>query len=153
MRRSRRNPLSPHFVIEEFDSHDGARVPHRQEHALVHLCEWWLEPLRGFFGPVTIHSGYRTPAHNQAVGGARSSVHLLRTPLPLRGAGSTRAAAAADVTCATGSPAAWATWAEQHRRRFPHLAMRQRGGIGLYPSFLHLDTAPLRDWDGARQAR
>jgi hypothetical protein len=144
---SRRSPLGQHFVIEEFDSHDGARVPARDEGAIAHLVEWWLEPLHAFFGPVTVHSGYRSPAQNRAVGGVRYSVHLLRTPLPRRGTSSTTRAAAADVTCATGNPAMWAAWAREHRHRHAHLMAYGRGGIGHYSTFVHLDTGPARDWD------
>ncbi len=145
---SRRLRLSEHFVIEEFDSKDGARVRPRDEGGIAHLVEWWLEPMRAYFGPVTVHSGYRSLARNQVVGGAPRSVHLLRTPLPRRPAGSHTPAAAADVTCATGTPAGWQRWAQQHRRRHPSLSLHGRGGIGHYASFVHLDTAPLRDWNG-----
>jgi hypothetical protein len=143
---SRRSHLSAHFSVEEFDSHDGALVPRGDELAIVHLCDWWLEPLRGWFGPVTVHSGYRSLAQNAAVGGKRASVHLLHTPLPRRGTGSSLKAAAADITCATGNPALWAEWARQHRTSSPHLARKGRGGIGFYPGFVHLDTGPARDW-------
>ncbi len=146
MRRSRRADLGPHFVIEEFDSGDGARVPLGDERAVAHLVRWWLEPLRGAFGPVIVHSGYRSLARNTAVGGAPRSVHMLRTALPRREAGASTKAAAADVSCATGTPASWAAWAQEHRRRQPHLALCGRGGIGHYSSFVHLDTAETRDW-------
>jgi hypothetical protein len=143
-----RQVLSRHFVIEEFDSKDGARVRLRDEGGIAHLVEWWLEPMREQWGAVTVHSGFRSLAHNAAVHGARRSVHLLRTPLPGRPAGSSTPAAAADVTCARGTPAGWHLWAQQHRRRHPHLSLHGRGGIGQYASFIHLDTAALRDWNG-----
>ena len=34
-----------------------------------------LQPLRNRFGPIVIHSGYRPPALNAAVGGANHSTH------------------------------------------------------------------------------
>ena len=48
-----------------------------------------LQKLRDECGPLIINSGYRCPAHNQHVGGAKESMHLdfatdvrpLRTPL------------------------------------------------------------------------
>jgi len=146
MMDARRTLLTAHFRLSEFDSHDGALVRGADEGAIAHLCEWWLEPLRAFFGPVTVHSGYRSTAHNFAVGGAKRSVHLLRTPLPRRPRGSAVKAAAADVSCATGNPAMWAEWARQHRAAHPHLGPRGRGGIGVYRTFVHLDTAGNRGW-------
>jgi hypothetical protein len=40
------------------------------------LCEKLLEPIRAQFGPVSVHDGYRDPAHNARVGGAANSQHL-----------------------------------------------------------------------------
>jgi hypothetical protein len=42
----------------------------------VQLCTLLLEPIRVKFGPVNVHDGYRTPEHNQRVGGAADSQHL-----------------------------------------------------------------------------
>jgi uncharacterized protein YcbK (DUF882 family) len=98
------------------------------------------------FGRVTVHSGYRTAAHNLAVGGAKQSVHMLTTALPDRPRGSVTVAAAADVSCATGDPQRWSDWAREHRQRHHHLAWQGRGGVGQYSSFVHLDTASVRDW-------
>jgi uncharacterized protein YcbK (DUF882 family) len=144
-RRTRRR-LSPHFVIEEFDSHDGGLVPADQVAAIQHLVDWLLEPLRAAFGPVTVLSGYRTASHNAAVGGARASVHMLRTPLPGRGQRSGTAAAAADVTVAGQSPFIVAGWSRAECRESAHLAAKGRGGVGRYPNFVHLDTGPARNW-------
>jgi hypothetical protein len=138
--------VTAHFRLDEFDCRDGSEVRGRDEGAIAHVCGWWLEPLRATFGPVTVRSGFRSVPYNRAVGGARHSVHLLRTPLPRRPTGSAVKAAAADVTCATGNPAMWAEWARQHRQRHDHLALRGRGGIGVYPGFVHLDTGAARDW-------
>ncbi len=143
-----RHRLSRHFTVEEFDSRDGARVPVAHHQALEHLCHWILEPLREGFGAVSVHSGFRSEAHNLRVGGAKRSVHLLRTPLPGRGRFSTTMAAAADVTCAEGTPSLWAAFARAERHDSEHLELWKRGGVGSYNSFVHLDTGPARDWRG-----
>ncbi len=39
------------------------------------LCQTVLEPIRVQFGPVHIHDGYRSPAHNAEVGGKPTSWH------------------------------------------------------------------------------
>lgn len=64
--------LSAHFSRHEFDSHDGARAAPTV--ALIAA----LEKLRARKGgaPLRIISGYRSPAHNRAVGGAKKSRHM-----------------------------------------------------------------------------
>jgi len=143
--RSRRR-LSPHFVVEEFDSRDGARVPDEHLDAIAKLVDWWLTPMRAEFGAVTVLSGYRSHAHNLRVGGARHSVHLLSTRLPNADPRFGAVAAAADVTCAEGSPRQWSSWAGHHRQAHAKLGPRGRGGIGTYITFLHLDTGDWRRW-------
>jgi hypothetical protein len=145
--RTRRR-LGRHFVIEEFDSNDGRRVPAGQEAALQHLVDWWLTPLRAEFGAVHVLSGYRSPEHNAAVGGASRSVHMLRTPMPAPHGRWRPMAAAADVTCAEGSPREWSAWAGRERQAQHELAGHGRGGIGTYITFMHLDTGPWRRWTG-----
>ena len=72
--------LSPHFRLSEFMSKDGANTPDsvlddlRRQAAL-------LEVIRSAAGdrPISINSGYRSPSHNTAVGGATHSQHPLGT--------------------------------------------------------------------------
>ena len=65
--------LAPGFKVREFRCRDGSDVVMIDE-SLVML----LQCIREHFGkPITITSGYRTAAHNAAVGGAKSSQHLL----------------------------------------------------------------------------
>jgi hypothetical protein len=146
IRQRTRRRLSRHFVIEEFDSRDGLHVPGDLVDAVAHLVDWWLTPLRSEFGAVTILSGYRSPAHNRAVGGASRSVHLLTTPMPAPHGAWRPMAAAADVTCSGGSPREWSAWATRERAASHQLSGHGRGGIGTYITFLHLDTGPWRRW-------
>ena len=61
--------LAPGFKVREFRCRDGSDVVMIDE-SLVML----LQCIREHFGkPITITSGYRTAAHNAAVGGAKSS--------------------------------------------------------------------------------
>lgn len=65
--------LAPDFKVRELRCKDGSDTVMVDE-ALMLL----LQCIREHFGKaVTITSGYRTAAHNAAVGGAKSSQHLL----------------------------------------------------------------------------
>ena len=122
--------LSPHFRVREFRCHDGSD-PVVIDSALVEL----LEQLRAHFGkPVTITSGYRTPAHNAKAGGAKFSQHLYGR--------------AADIRVPGVSVEDVAACAE-------HL-LPGRGGVGRYPAkagrvagWVHVDTrAEKARWKG-----
>lgn len=76
--------LSPHFTFEELTttSRDSLLEQNRFEAkarmaALTDLATTLLEPVRAKFGPVSIHCAFRGPALNAAVGGAKSSQHLV----------------------------------------------------------------------------
>jgi uncharacterized protein YcbK (DUF882 family) len=104
------------FFMSEFDCHDGTRVPARAHGEVMILVRGYLDPLRAEFGPVTVHSGFRTKVHNKSVG----HVYSLQ---PGRGV-------AADVSCRVGRPRDWAEFLE---RLHP-------GGLGRYENFVHVDT-------------
>ena len=114
--------LSPHFRLREFASKDGSDKV-LVDDALVDL----LEQIRAAAGgAVTINSGYRSPAHNAAVGGVSSSQHLYGR--------------AADIVVEGASPLLVGQIAEYYLDR--------RGGIGVYKSFTHVDTRAVRSrWD------
>jgi uncharacterized protein YcbK (DUF882 family) len=136
-----RHRLSPHFVIEEFDCHDGHRVPTRAIKAYERLCALVLEPLRERYGVCHVVSGYRDPAYNARVGGARMSAHMCGDDHGLK-------AHAADVHFAHGRPSLWGEVADDLLTR--HYS--PGGGLGVYPSggWIHIDDRTYRArWTGA----
>jgi uncharacterized protein YcbK (DUF882 family) len=134
-----RRRLSKHFTVEEFDCHDGTKVMKRDYNGLAYLCRTYLEPLRKKYGPVTVHSGYRTISYNRSVGGASQSFHIYTIH-----DGNDQAA---DVSCARGKPSDW-------HRTVNYLRNKHRGGkggLGLYPNlgFIHVDIRDYKaDWTG-----
>src|SRR6056297_2749180 len=84
-----------------------------------------LQALRDRLGkPLIVRSGYRSPEHNRAVGGAKASKHM-------RGI-------AFDIAMDNHDPAAF------------EAAAREIGflGFGFYPrsGFMHIDLGPAREW-------
>lgn len=47
-----------------------------ERQALTALCVNLLEPVRNRFGPVSIHSGFRSKAVNAKIGGSKTSQHM-----------------------------------------------------------------------------
>ena len=115
--------LAPGFKVREFRCRDGSDAI-MIDQTLVVL----LQAIREHFGKaVTITSGYRTATHNTAVGGAKSSQHLLGR--------------AADIQVAGVSVEDVASYAEA--------LMPDWGGVGRYPikpgrarGWVHVDTRP-----------
>ena len=76
--------LSPNFHLSEFVKSQAASrrgIPNKPGEAEIAalrlLCHKVLEPTRAHFGkPLVISSGYRSPAVNRAIGGARNSQHV-----------------------------------------------------------------------------
>lgn len=76
--------------------------------------------------PVFVTSGYRCPAHNAAVGGAKNSLHLKGKAFDL--------------------PYGGAFGLQELLTRAQHAGFT---GFGFYTRFLHVDTGPARCWVGA----
>ena len=115
--------LSPAFRVREFRCRDGTDTILIDEGLVV-----LLQCIREHFGkPVTITSGYRTAAHNKAVGGAPYSQHCYGR--------------AADIRVAGVPVEQLAAYAET--------LLPGTGGIGRYPvkagrakGWVHVDTRP-----------
>lgn len=118
-------PVVPggNFKLEEFDSGDGARLPAAAKRNIEVLIQQ-LEVIRQACGnrPIRISSGYRSPAHNAAQGGAPNSQHLQGK--------------AADVKVKGMRPA-------QVRDVIKRLMDEGKiipGGLKAYKTFTHYDT-------------
>lgn len=120
-----RGALSAHFRVSEFDCHDGRKVPAVAIPALKLLAFLLLEPMRAEFGACTVLSGYRPEDYNRRIGGARASQHIYEL---------TPESVAADLVFAHGTPRDWYRKADE----------LGAGGLGLYPSFVHVDNRPGR---------
>lgn len=123
--------LSPHFNLREFSCKNGTQVPKGSVPALQRLCSEVLEPLRDRFGTCNVMSGYRPVDYNRKIGGAKFSQHIYDLHPN---------SVAADLTFARGRPSEWADAAEP---------LLQRGGLGRYGSFIHVDNRGTRSrWSG-----
>ena len=73
--------ISTHFKVKEFACKDGSAIIFVDDY-MVQV----LEILRNKMGgkPITITSGYRTPAHNAKVGGAKYSYHMRGMAVDIR---------------------------------------------------------------------
>lgn len=81
--------MTKNFQLSEFQCKSGAPMPLSVRVNIERLANN-LQALRDEVGkPITITSGYRSPAHNKAVGGAKNSQHLLGTAADFKVSGMT----------------------------------------------------------------
>ena len=73
--------VGPHFRVKEFACKDGSTITFIDDYMVT-----ILELLRKKLGnkPIIITSGYRTPAHNDKVGGAKYSYHMRGMAVDIR---------------------------------------------------------------------
>ncbi len=106
--------LSANFKVREFACHDGTDTVFIADE-LVTL----LQAIRDHFGkPVTINSGYRTETWNTRNGGSPRSQH--------------KYGRAADICINGVTPQQIAAYAKT--------LMPDWGGVGVYPTFCHVDV-------------
>jgi hypothetical protein len=77
--------LTANFSAKEFLAYDNGKRYFSPESIpewsykldlLRFLCHTILQPIRDIHGPLSIHSGYRSPEWNLTVGGSRTSDHM-----------------------------------------------------------------------------
>ena len=88
-----------------------------------------LDRVRDLLGaPIVTLSVYRSPEYNRKIGGAKNSEHMKFTAVDF-------------LAKANSGPAEWANVVRQRQSGM------FKGGIGVYPSFVHVDTRGVnRDW-------
>lgn len=115
--------LTANFKVREFACNDGSDVVF----VAPELVEVLQKIREHFKAAVTISSGYRTPAYNKKVDGATYSQHQYGT--------------AADIKVKGVAPKTVAAFAET--------LLPKKGGIGIYPTFTHVDVREVRSrWNG-----
>jgi uncharacterized protein YcbK (DUF882 family) len=114
--------LTKNFNLSEFDCKDGTKVPEKYLLNVKYVADN-LQVLRDYLEvPVQVTgSGYRTPAHNKKVGGAKFSQHLT--------------ASGADINAQGYEPKQLAEVIELLILK----GKMKQGGLGVYPNFVHYD--------------
>ena len=111
--------FTPNFNLTEF-LHDGDTPPNLVQVENLHRLAWALQAIRDIVhSPIIINSGYRSEAHNKAVGGVKNSLH--------------RKGLAADIVVLDMQPKA-----------FQHFMTNWSGGMGMYEDYTHLDIRGSR---------
>lgn len=114
--------LTKNFHLNEFRSKDGAETPCEAQVNLKELA-LNLQVLRDSLKkPISITSGYRSPAHNARVGGVKNSQHVLGK--------------AADIVIPGLRPVEVAAKIEALIKE----GKMKNGGVGIYPTFVHYDV-------------
>ena len=123
--------LTKNFSLHEFKCRDGTVVPEEYMENVQELAEN-LQVLREHIGkPIIVISGYRSPAYNRKIDGARRSQHLV--------------AKAGDLIVNGMTP-------DEVKEAIVHLIKEgkmKKGGVGLYTHFTHYDVRGFnRRWYG-----
>jgi uncharacterized protein YcbK (DUF882 family) len=124
--------LTTNFTLREFECNDGTTVPEKYI-SNVNKLAYNLQVLRDELKkPIHINSGYRHPAYNKRIGGAKFSQHLT--------------ASASDITVRDITP-------KKLARTILKLIKQGKmteGGVGLYNGFVHYDIRGTKArWDNS----
>ncbi len=138
------NLRSRYFNVAEFGCHSGEPYPEAWQDRLEALCSQ-LDVIRADWGgPVRIVSGYRTPAWNLRIAGAKLSQHV-----------SGYAADIQPMVPATSMHASIISLNARILRLMSESKLPLVGGLGYYPNrWLHIDVRAkppnghVARWDG-----
>ena len=138
-------PVSQFFVPAEFACRDGTFYPEEWDARWTLLVLKLCDPIRRMWGsPLTVVSGYRTQAYNDSL--LASGHHPAANSQHINGM-------AADLS--PGHIEGRDSVSELHEmvlRSYDVGQLPQLGGLGIYPTWIHVDVfhAPdghLRRWD------
>lgn len=116
--------LTNNFSKSEFDCKSGEEMP-LDVLENVKLLAIQLQKIREYVGkPIRINSAYRSEAHNEAIGGVKTSQHILGK--------------AADITIDTFTPDEVVSIIENMLTN-EMLGGFYIGGLGSYNTFTHVD--------------
>jgi len=116
--------LTNNFTKSEFDCKSGEEMP-LEVLENVKLLAIQLQKIRDYVGkPIRINSAYRSEAHNEAIGGVKTSQHILGK--------------AADITIDTFTPDEVVSIIENMLTN-EMLGGFYIGGLGSYNTFTHVD--------------
>jgi|TARA_R110002095_G_scaffold108589_1_gene95052 uncharacterized protein YcbK (DUF882 family) len=116
--------LTNNFSKSEFDCKSGEDMPNDVLENVKQLAVQ-LQAIRDYVGkPIRINSAYRSKAHNKAIGGVKTSQHILGK--------------AADITIDTFTPDEVVSIIENMLTN-EMLGSFYIGGLGSYSTFTHVD--------------
>lgn len=122
--------ITNNFSKKEFDSRDGSEMPQEVLSNIKEVARN-LEVLRALVSaPIKINSGYRSPAHNKAIGGVKNSFHVkgMAADIKVEGYSSKHIYGLIEVLIERGD--------------------MKEGGLGLYNGFVHYDVRGTKArWD------
>jgi uncharacterized protein YcbK (DUF882 family) len=131
-KKSDMEKLSKNFNWSEFQSKDGAPMPDFVKENIKKLVKN-LEVIRAAANgaPMRINSGYRSPAHNASIGGAKNSFHMkgMAADFTIKGLTIPQSIALIENLISQGKI--------------------MEGGLGTYKTFIHYDIqGKKRRWNG-----